>query len=267
MRRVEPEPSWPSTWQYSYKYDLLELYGDDASPGYTYAYRNRLGIASELIASVAAPPASVLDVAGGQGNMSLRLAELGYRVTWNDLRGDLAGYVALKHEHGQIDYRPGNLFDLDPAQPFDIVLLSEVIEHVAHPDQLLAKAARLVAPGGSVVLTTPNGEYFRNPLPKFSDCNDPSMFESAQFKPDADGHIFLLYAGEVRSLAAAAGLRVQTLQLFTNPVTTGHLRTAALLRRLPEKAVWALERATRRLPNPISRKVNVQLAAVLTRPH
>jgi 2-polyprenyl-3-methyl-5-hydroxy-6-metoxy-1,4-benzoquinol methylase len=266
VRRVLPEPSWPSSWQYSYTYDCLELYGDDANRGYTYAYRSRTAVARELIASVATPPARVLDVAGGQGNMSLQLAELGYRVTWNDLRDDLAGYVALKHEHGEIDYRPGNLFDLDPDPLYDVVLLSEVVEHVAHPDALLAKAATLVAPGGHVVVTTPNGEYFRNTLPKFSDCADPSMFESEQFKPDADGHIFLLYVDEIRSMAEAAGLEVRAVKLFTNPMTTGHLRTEAALRRVPEGAVWAVERATRRLPDRLSRKVNVHLAAVLARP-
>lgn len=263
MKQVLPEPSWPSSWRYSYKYDRLELYGEDANGGYTYAYRSRTTMARKLIASVASPPASVLDVAGGQGNMSLQLAELGYTVTWNDLREELAGYVALKHERGHIDFRPGNLFDLDAAQPFDVVLLSEVLEHVAHPDALLAKAAALVAPRGHVVLTTPNGEYFRNTLPRFSDCADPSMFESEQFKPDADGHIFLLYLDEIRSLARSAGLRVEVIKLFTNPLTTGHLRTDAVLRRLPERAVWALERSTRRLPDLISRRVNVHLAAVL----
>ena len=38
----------------------------------------------------------MLDLAAGQGNFSLALAERGYRVTWNDLRGDLEGYVRLK---------------------------------------------------------------------------------------------------------------------------------------------------------------------------
>jgi 2-polyprenyl-6-hydroxyphenyl methylase/3-demethylubiquinone-9 3-methyltransferase len=91
------------------------------------------------------------------------------------------------------------------------------------------------------------------------------MFESEQFKPDADGHIFLLYAAEIRSMAKSAGLTVETLKVFTNPLTTGHLRTEAVLRRLPEAAIWALERASGRLPDRISRKVNVQLAAVLAR--
>jgi 2-polyprenyl-3-methyl-5-hydroxy-6-metoxy-1,4-benzoquinol methylase len=40
---------------------------------------------------------------------------------------------------------------------FDAVLITEVIEHVAHPDEFLAKTAALVKPHGSIVLTTPNG--------------------------------------------------------------------------------------------------------------
>ena len=37
--------------------------------------------------------------------------------------------------------------------------ITEVIEHVAHPDRLLQQAAALVRPGGYVVMTTPNGRF------------------------------------------------------------------------------------------------------------
>jgi SAM-dependent methyltransferase len=40
---------------------------------------------------------------------------------------------------------------------FDLVMLTEVIEHVdAHPQLLLAEISRLLAPGGRLLLTTPN---------------------------------------------------------------------------------------------------------------
>jgi 2-polyprenyl-6-hydroxyphenyl methylase/3-demethylubiquinone-9 3-methyltransferase len=41
-------------------------------------------------------------------------------------------------------------------KPFDIVLALEVIEHVADPAQFLADCARLLAPGGLLVMATLN---------------------------------------------------------------------------------------------------------------
>ena len=265
MRRVHPEPSWPASWRYSFPYDEQEIYGEVRNPGYVYAYGNRQRQALRLLTEAVAPGARVLDLAAGQGNFSLALAERGYRVTWNDLRADLEGYVRLKHERGDIDFAPGNAFELEFPALFDAVLITEVIEHVAHPDEFLAKAAALVKPGGVIVMTTPNGAYFRNRLPRFADCTDPSVFEGNQFKPDSDGHIFLLHPDEVHTLAARAGLAVDELVLFTNPLTNGHLKTAAALQALPRSLVATLEQATARLPTFVRRRLCVQLAVRFVR--
>lgn len=265
MRRVYPEPTWPESWRYSYPYDEQEIYGEVRDRGYCYAYENRRRHALRLLTEAVPPGARVLDLAAGQGNFSLALAEHGYRVTWNDLRADLAGYVRLKHERGSIEFAPGNAFELDFAEPFDAVLATEVIEHVAHPDDFLRKTAALVRPGGVIVITTPNGGYFRNRLPSFSDFTDTTAFESAQFKPNADGHIFLLDPEEIETLGKLAGLRVEELELFTNPLTNGHVKTSAALRLLPRSLVESIERATSRLPFGVRTRVCVQLAARLRR--
>jgi len=265
MRRVDPEPGWPESWRYSFPYDEQEIYGEVRSPGYVYAYDNRQRQALRLLAETVPPGGRVLDLAAAQGNFSLALAENGYRVTWNDLRADLEGYVRLKHERGDIEFAPGNVFDLEFSAPFDAVLMTEIIEHVAHPDRFLTKAAALVRPGGVIVMTTPNGAYFRNRLPRFADCADPSIFESAQFKPDSDGHIFLLHPDEVYTLAARAGLVVDELVLFTNPLTNGHLKTAAALQALPRSFVATVEQVTTRLPTFVRRRLCVQLAARFVR--
>jgi 2-polyprenyl-6-hydroxyphenyl methylase/3-demethylubiquinone-9 3-methyltransferase len=106
MKKVEMESDWPESWRYSYQYDLLEVYGDRHRLGHTYAYANRLKHTLELAQKVASPGAKILDVAAAQGTFSLLLAELGYEVTWNDLREELAGYVNLKHEFGTIHFAP-----------------------------------------------------------------------------------------------------------------------------------------------------------------
>lgn len=266
MKRVHLHPDWPDSWKYSYPYDLEEVYGESTVRGYAYAYEVRRNQTLHMLTEVLAPGARILDIAAAQGNFSLALAELGYHVTWNDLREDLADYVRLKHERGTIEFAPGNAFELKFPTLFDAVLITEIIEHVAHPDEFLAKTAQLLKPGGYLVMTTPNGAYFRNSLPKFSDCPDPSKYEAIQFKPNSDGHIFLLHPEELPSLAARAGLEVESILLFTNPLTNGHMKMASLLRILPRSFVNAIEKITQRLPGFLGQKLQIQMGARLRKP-
>ncbi len=266
MRKPEPKSDWPQSWKESWPYDAEEVFGPVTYRGYAYAYANRRKQTLDLIQRVAPPGARVLDVAAAQGNFSLALAEMGYRVTWNDLRAELADYVKLKWEHGSIEYAPGNVFELNLAPDFDVVLITEIIEHVAHPDDFLCKIGKLVKPGGHVVMTTPNGGYFLNRLPRFSDCADPSQFEAVQFKPNSDGHIFLLHEDEIHSLAERAGLEVKEIRISTNPLTNGHLKTEAALKLLPRALVETIEQFSSKLPGPLTRRLHTAMAVLLQRP-
>ena len=261
MKQPNPEPSWPESWKTSYAYDLEEMFHRITNRGYAYAYQIRFQETLRLVEEVLPAGATIIDIAAAQGNFSLSLAERGYRVTWNDLRSELADYVKLKHTTGVMNYAPGNAFDLKFPEPFDCALITEVIEHVAHPDRFLRQVAQLVRPGGWIILTTPNGGYLRNNLPRFSDHPDPSVFEAVQFKPNLDGHIFLLHEDELRSLAAAAGLEVDSIRLLTNSLTTGHMKSEALLKVLPKSVVYGIERLTQSLPGFARRKLLFHLAA------
>jgi len=266
MRFVDVEQGWPDSWKTSHAYDLLEIWDQRHQDlGYAYAYERRRDSAIQAVKLVTAPGARVLDVAAAQGNFSLALAEAGYRVTWNDLREELADYVRLKYEYGDIEFVSGDVFGLDLEGQFDTIVVTEIIEHVAHPDEFLRRVAALVKPGGYVVMTTPNGGYFRNRLPKFSDCPDPSIFEDVQFQPNADGHIFLLHEHEVRKFADQAGLVVTDLRLFTNPLTNGHMKLGGALKILPRSAVIAVERITASWKGRVARRLNVHMLAVMRR--
>jgi 2-polyprenyl-3-methyl-5-hydroxy-6-metoxy-1,4-benzoquinol methylase len=263
MRQISIQHNWDESWKYSYAYDLLEIYGAKSNVAYSYAYKNRRKHTLELIQKVAQPGAKILDLAAAQGNFSLALAELGYEVTWNDLREDLIDYVKLKHEKGIIHYLPGNILSLNADKKFDVVLLAEVIEHVAHPDQLLKKVAEFVTPGGHIVVTTPNGEYFRNRLPRFSDYPNPEIFESIQFKPDTDGHIFLLHIDEIYQIAQSANLTVEELRIFTNPLTNGHIKLGFFLKLLPQDWVYMIEEFTQQFPHSLRRKTSTSMIFLL----
>jgi 2-polyprenyl-3-methyl-5-hydroxy-6-metoxy-1,4-benzoquinol methylase len=267
MKRPTPEAAWPDSWQTAYNYDLIEVFGDNTKlNGHARAYRQRMDRTLELIQSVTPPGASVLDIAAAQGNFSLRLAELGYRVTWNDLRAELAAYVMCKHEHGDVHLLPGDVFALPETEQYQTVLITEIIEHVAHPDAFLCQVARLVRPGGHIVMTTPNGAYFANRLPKFSECADPSLFEAHQFKPDGDGHIFLLHAEEVPPLASSAGLDILSIELFTTFLAAGRLRTQALLSLTSPDMLRRIERFCHGLPPFLAARVFTQMAVCFRKP-
>ena len=265
---AEARPDWPESWRLSHHYDRLELGPPDrAHLGYQYAYWARRDATLALVERAASPPARVLDVAAAQGNFTLALAERGYRVTWNDLRADLAEYARMKYERGEVEFVAGNILDLVPSDPWDVVVACEVIEHVAHPDRFIEQLAALVEPGGHIVVTTPNGSYFRNRLPRFDVYSDQSVFEAMQFKPDADGHIFLLHQDELRAMAVKSGLELVDVKVLTNPLTNGSLGLGSLLPFVPRVVVSAIERATRALPAIVTSRIMATTVALLRRPH
>lgn len=265
MKRVYPDDTWSDLWHNSYRFDLEEVYESISNRGYAYAYQSRRDITLQLVTSYLTSGSTILDVAAAQGNFSLSLAEMGYHVTWNDLRGDLAEYVKLKRDSGSVQYAVGDVFELGFEAAFDAVLITEIIEHVAHPDQFLRKIAKMVRPGGYIFMTTPNGAYIRNSLPRFSDCENPSQFESIQFKPDGDGHIFLLWPDEIVSLGHRSGLEVVDCRFLTNPLTNGHMKTAGLLKVFSKKIIFDVERWLRRLPEKLQHRLMVQVAVCYRR--
>ena len=102
----------------------------------------------------------LLDIGCGGGLVCEPMARLGASVTGVDA-SEANIKTALTHAYEQglkIDYRAGTAEGLlaSGEQAFDIVLNLEVVEHVADPAQFLADTARLVRPGGLMVVATLN---------------------------------------------------------------------------------------------------------------
>jgi len=98
-----------------------------------------------------------LDVGCGAGLLAEPLARLGAEVTGVDAAEQTVA-VARAHAAGSglaIDYRCGELASLGLGR-FDLVTAMEVLEHVADKTAFLAELAKHLAPGGLMVLSTPN---------------------------------------------------------------------------------------------------------------
>jgi len=99
----------------------------------------------------------VLDVGCGSGERLELLKQLGWTVKGVDLD---AKAVAVAQKKG-LDAECGDLKTMAlPAESFDAVILSHVIEHVPQPCDLLTECARVLKPGGRLVMLTPNAESF-----------------------------------------------------------------------------------------------------------
>ncbi|HBU62279.1 MAG: bifunctional 3-demethylubiquinol 3-O-methyltransferase/2-polyprenyl-6-hydroxyphenol methylase [Oceanicaulis sp.] len=103
----------------------------------------------------------VLDIGCGGGLVSEPIARLGASVTGVDAaEANIKTALVHAEENGlSIDYRHGTaeqlLEDGGPEQ-FDVVLNLEVVEHVANPDQFLRDCARMVKPGGMMIVGSIN---------------------------------------------------------------------------------------------------------------
>jgi 2-polyprenyl-6-hydroxyphenyl methylase/3-demethylubiquinone-9 3-methyltransferase len=102
----------------------------------------------------------LLDIGCGGGLLSEPMARLGARVTAVDAT---AANVKTAKAHAEqsglaIDYRVGAAEGLLAAGegPFDVVLNMEVVEHVADVRLFLSSTAKLVAPGGLMIVATIN---------------------------------------------------------------------------------------------------------------
>jgi 2-polyprenyl-6-hydroxyphenyl methylase/3-demethylubiquinone-9 3-methyltransferase len=99
---------------------------------------------------------TALDVGCGAGLLAEPLARLGASVTGIDASPEV---IKIAREHAaaaglDIAYRNGDVQQLDGQ--FDLVTAMEVVEHVADPAAFVTALARRLAPGGLLIMSTPN---------------------------------------------------------------------------------------------------------------
>jgi 2-polyprenyl-3-methyl-5-hydroxy-6-metoxy-1,4-benzoquinol methylase len=133
-------------------------------PAYYHQHRPRYRNTLRRICNVPLRrPARVLEIGGGQ--IALLMARLfGDDCTVADLSPEFS-HTVTRFGLGHVIY---DVAHDDPLQAvgekrFDLIVMCEVIEHMAVPPYLvLQRLRRIIAPGGWIFLTTPNLYRFRN---------------------------------------------------------------------------------------------------------
>lgn len=101
---------------------------------------------------------AILEIGSGLGYLTYSLCKAGYAATGLELSQQAVEQAT--RVFGPY-YRLGTIDELAQSpERYDFIVLSQVIEHVTDVLGLIAGALRLLAPGGQIILTTPNRSAF-----------------------------------------------------------------------------------------------------------
>jgi len=90
--------------------------------------------------------------------ITLPLASIGYRITGVDIDGESIAAARRVNPYANAAFHQGEVGTLVAAgERYDVIIASEVLEHVTDPPAFLRALRALLTPKGIVVLTTPNG--------------------------------------------------------------------------------------------------------------
>ncbi len=96
----------------------------------------------------------ILDVGAASGIFLDAARQAGYQGTGIEPSTSLCLEAKSRYK---LDLFAGTLEDFPPAPPFDVVTLLDLIEHVVDPVALIARVTERIAPGGLLVVVTPDG--------------------------------------------------------------------------------------------------------------
>lgn len=185
------------------------------TPGWTPATARYQGWVADRLT----PSARVLDLGCGRGGIVERLGTTGRWVGVDPDRASLREHraPALPRLQGVADGLPF------AGATFDIVACSWVLEHLADPRQAFAEVARVLRPGGTFLLLTPNA---RHPIPRLSRWLARLSALQARIVPRLYGraaadafpvHYRANTPTQIDRLAGETGLRLARMELVEDP--------------------------------------------------
>jgi len=196
---------------------LQRLYEDPATPLRSGLERAHLqGAMLARVAASAKRPLRVVDIGCGDGlgtEVAARICRTtpGVEVSivgldWSCAAVDQARARGISVARASVD-RPGLPL---ASGSVDVVVMSELIEHLVDPDAALAEVRRVLVPGGSLLLSTPNLAAWYNRLlllfgvqPLFTEVSLRGVYGRPGH--DVVGHLRICTRRALEQLLAATG--------------------------------------------------------------
>lgn len=162
----------------------------------------------------------VLDVGCGSGNLSRPLASLGYDVIAID--EDRRAIQALRQHEilGNLQTVVSSLESFKDEGFFNVIVLSEILEHLEDPPPALRKMSRLLQDDGVLILTVPNGWTLEEIVRRILGSHPfltaikrklKSKMKSPDIQsPSESPHLHFWTFRQVRSLLESSGFWVET---------------------------------------------------------
>jgi ArsR family transcriptional regulator len=137
--------------------DKLRAYFDELAGRFGRHYvpgRSWQGLSEMLMKLL--PPLVVADLGAGEGTLALMLAQRARRVIAIDHSHKMVEYgaeVAARNGVANLEYRQGDLEELPIGDAeVDLALFHQSLHHALHPGQAVREAARILGPGGRIVV-------------------------------------------------------------------------------------------------------------------
>lgn len=147
---------------------------------------------------------TALDIGCGNGELAEALRAKGHRVTGIDV-----SEKAIEEAKKFLD--DSFCFDIEKEKwpeelmnkKFDLIIASEVVEHLFDPTSFLKKIKQLASPSGEVIITTPNILFWKNRL--------KTLFGKFQYENEGlmdHGHIRFFTIETIKSVFRKSGFNV-----------------------------------------------------------
>lgn len=137
-----------------YSKRLENLLSSEVDPAYK--LRARLILKQVL----ALQPKTILDAGCGRGFYTQVLSSLPFvkQVVGLDLNADYLNQIKDKNNQ-KLVYLNQDLSSWNTNKRFDLIIVSEVLEHLANDQQTLIRVSKLLKPGGIIIITVPHEKY------------------------------------------------------------------------------------------------------------